>query len=137
MRLPKLFSKLLGLGSTAKPPDTIKWHSEEPEMRAAKATGQKTLALFFKTQNSPKPNQDHFLVKFELTPESNELIWAGDLKWEGEQLWGRLANNPVSEGYHALQLVRIDLGSIIDWQFYEDGVLQGDFTGRILRDRAP
>ena len=105
-------------------------------MCAAKAIAKKTLAQFFKMQISPKPNQGHFLVKFELTPDGNELIWAGDLKWEGDRLWGRLANDPISDGYYALQWVPIHLGSIVDWQFYEDGVLRGDFTGRVLRDEA-
>ncbi len=103
-------------------------------MLAAIKAAQDTLGRFFATQASPKSNQDYFLVKFRLTPDADqpELIWAGDLKWEGEQLWGTLANDPSDEGYVALQLVPIHLGSIVDWRYSEAGVIQGDFTRRVL-----
>ena len=103
-------------------------------MQAAIKMAQDTLGQFFAKQAAPKSNQDCFLVKFRLTPDADqpELIWAGDLKWEGAHLWGRLANDPVDDGYVALQLVPIHLGSIVDWRYSEGDVIQGDFTRRVL-----
>ena len=137
MWLTKIFSKRpKWRDSRQKTVDSklVDWDSEEPSMQVAIKVAQETLGQFFAKQASPKSDQDFFLVKFRLTPNADqpELIWAADLKWEGEQLWGRLANNPVDDGYAILQLVPIDLGSIVDWRYSEGEVIHGDFTRRVL-----
>ena len=140
MWLRKIFSKLPKPGDSrqeAIASKLVSWDSEERAMQAAIKMAQDTLGRFFATQASPKSNQDYFLVKFRLTPDAvePELIWAADLRWENDCLWGRLANNPIDSRYKALQLVAIDLGAIVDWRYTESGQIYGDFTRRVLHDK--
>jgi uncharacterized protein YegJ (DUF2314 family) len=114
--------------------DFVSWASDDKAMQAAKALARSSLPEFFEACFAPNADQHSFLVKFTLDPEAEqpELIWACDLEFRGNVLWGRLANNPINTRYNALQLVQIDLGLIVDWRYNDGDTMCGNFTTSVL-----
>jgi uncharacterized protein YegJ (DUF2314 family) len=116
------------------------YSTDDPEMNAAKAEGQRRLPEFFAALAAGRASDSDFMLKFDLNqnPDDPEYIWADSVRFTGDQISGRLANNPMNEAFAEGQMVPIRRSDIIDWGFFRDGVMQGNFTTRVqLIDMPP
>jgi uncharacterized protein YegJ (DUF2314 family) len=130
--------------------------SGDPQMAAARAQGRATLSTFLEHLNSPGPDESHFGVKFRLDrsqifgaprsataikadEEPAEYIWARSLKLtpNGSSVTGLIDGEPRSKGFYSGQPMTIPLGDIIDWGYSKGGVMQGNFTTKVLLSKLP
>ncbi|WP_407644605.1 DUF2314 domain-containing protein [Erythrobacter mangrovi] len=107
-------------------------------MLVAKAEARESLPTFWHAYHHPDPNDREFILKFNLTPESDaELIWATDIAVRGDRVFGRLGNQPLAPDFHQGQEVEIDPDQIVDWSYVKNGVAQGHFQTRVMMSYMP
>jgi uncharacterized protein YegJ (DUF2314 family) len=115
----------------------INYERGDPEMAAAYRDALRTLPLFVEALK--KGTAEQFHVKVPLAREGGrEIIWMGDVKIEGEEFVGRIANVPR----HQKEIVkgspyRLKQEDIIDWYFMRDGKMHGSFSTRVMLKRMP
>jgi uncharacterized protein YegJ (DUF2314 family) len=103
-------------------------------MNGAIAKARQTLPDFFARFARPQPGEVHFLLKFDLLPEPDkaEFIWAEIVSRSPGFTLVRLANAPADPRWKLGQQVSVRDSDVIDWGYYKDGVMQGQYTTRIL-----
>ena len=130
--------------------------SGDPKMAAARAQGRATIPTFLEHLKNPAPDESHFGVKFRLDrsqilgaarsgtvvkidEEPAEYIWARSIKLtsNGSTLTGLIDGDPRSRGFHSGQPVMISLDDVIDWGYSKGGVMQGNFTTKLLLSKLP
>ncbi|NML06927.1 DUF2314 domain-containing protein [Sphingomonas sp. G-3-2-10] len=105
----------------------------DPEMQAAIAKARAELPGFFARSAAPQSGDSYFLVKYNLTPQGTaEFIWAEVIAHKGDTTIARLINNPRAPGFAKGQQVTVRNADIIDWGYVKNGVMQGNYTTRIL-----
>ena len=111
---------------------------DDIELQDAEARARAGLAEFLHRFAAPQPGDSDFMVKVRLFggPEP-EQIWAEQLVRRDGQLFGSLANDPMTAGYKFGQSVPIDEANITDWGYRAKGTMQGHFSTRIFLDRMP
>jgi uncharacterized protein YegJ (DUF2314 family) len=106
-------------------------------MHEAINAARKSLEQFLKAFFAPKPNQRSFLLKVAFDEgEQREHIWLADLDFESSPPTGVVANEPGIRRVSFMQRVPFEAGMITDWMFYEDDILVGAFTTRVLNPSA-
>jgi uncharacterized protein YegJ (DUF2314 family) len=107
-------------------------------MNAAIAEGRRTLPAFYRRLAAPQPGDGEFMVKFDIDPSDEaEFVWAADLDRSTSPMTGRLINQPVNTSDRLGDRVAIAEASIIDWGYRTGGVVQGNFTNRVLLEHMP
>lgn len=91
--------------------------SEDPAMNAAIAQAQATLPEWLALLADPPAGSHNFAVKFPL--EGVEHIWVGGVHREGDVLVGTLSNVPYLPGWKQGQEVRVPLGDVSDWAYWD------------------
>lgn len=123
----------------------------DTKMAAARAEGQATLPDFIQHLNNPAPDEDHFGVKFRLDKtfvfgpfqnakfagpdeEADEFIWANNLHLaaDGKTVTGTINDEPRAKGFFKGEPVAIPAEEIVDWGYSKGGVMQGNFTTKVL-----
>jgi uncharacterized protein YegJ (DUF2314 family) len=67
-----------------------------------------------------------------------ELIWMGDVRVEGDEFTGRIANAPVHQRViREGSPHRVKQTEIVDWYFMRDGKMHGSYTTRVMLKRMP
>ena len=108
--------------------------ADDPEMDAAIAEAQRTLPEFLAVLADPPPGASELQIKFPLA--GWEHIGVDELEHRGDRIVGRLANNPVEEGYRRGDRVSVPLADVSDWAWRDaDGVMQGNRTTRVILAR--
>lgn len=108
-------------------------NSDDAAMNAAIAQGRRTLPDFFRRLAVPQPGDSEFSVKFDILPgDGVEYVWAVDLDRSTRPMTGILVNQPLYTNDRQGDRVAIPEGSIIDWGYRTGGVMQGNFTNRVL-----
>lgn len=107
---------------------------------AAQVEARKTLPVFWSKFDGKAPGLSEFRLKVGLpTPNGAvEHIWTDLVSRSGDEIVGRIANDPVN--LPKLKLgseVRIDPETISDWGYVKDEKLYGAYTMRALMDRMP
>jgi len=140
-----------------KPKDPITYvGAGDPDMERARAEGRATLPTFLEHLKNPAPDESHFLVKFRLDrkqvlggaqrgafagpdEEPDEFIWANRLNVtaEGSTVLGFIDDRPRAKGFHSGQPVAIPLDDVVDWGYSKGGVMQGNFTTKVLLAKLP
>lgn len=116
----------------------VNFQADDREMNAAKEEGRRTLPRFFNALANPAAGESDFYLKFDLTPDSDpEFIWADNIEIGGDTIRGTLANAPRAEGYKLGDRLIIDRDLIVDWGFVKDGVMQGNYTTRVVLKTLP
>jgi uncharacterized protein YegJ (DUF2314 family) len=77
------------------------------------------------------------MIKYDLLPEpgKTENIWVDVISWSPGAIIGRLANVPLDSRFKFGEKVNVADAEIVDWGYYHDDVMQGNFTTRILLPR--
>jgi len=128
----------------------------DPQIEAARAEARETLPTFLARLKNPTADESHFVVKFRLErsqvigfaqsapsapthPEPAEFIWARmvTLTPDSSSVTGLIDGDPRSKGFHNGQPVRIPLDDVVDWGYKKAGVVQGNFTTRVLLAKLP
>lgn len=105
----------------------------DPEMQSAIAKARAELPGFFVRSAAPQAGDSYFLIKYNLTPQgAAEFIWAEVISHKGDTTLARLINNPRAPGFVKGQQVTVRNADIIDWGYVKNGVMQGNYTTRIL-----
>lgn len=105
----------------------------DPEMQAAIAKARAELPGFFARSVTPGPGESYFLIKYNLAPQgAAEFIWAELISHKGETTIARLINNPRATGFVKGQQVTVRTADIIDWGYVRNGVMQGNYTTRVI-----
>jgi uncharacterized protein YegJ (DUF2314 family) len=112
--------------------------ANDPQMNAAIAQAKRELPVFFGHAGSPGPGEDHFLVKFDVLPEARvEYVWAEVISHANAQTLVKLANGSNDGRFKLGQQMRVNDGDVIDWGYRKGGVMQGNYTTRVLIARLP
>src|ERR1044072_3399034 len=136
MRTPILFAALAILAAplVAHAQDrTVNVQASDPAMNAAIAQAKRELPVFFGHVGTPGPGEEHFLIKYDVQPGAPvEFVWAEVISHANAQSVAKLVN-ASNDGRFALgQQVRINDAEIVDWGYRKDGVMQGNYTTRVL-----
>ncbi|HLH11412.1 MAG TPA: DUF2314 domain-containing protein [Methylovirgula sp.] len=130
----------------AQEPDTVKVPHMDPDMSAAFARAAAGLDAFLEKWRNPPPGAERFAVKIGLVDSSSppgyevvrpdsdtsdivEWFWVNDLRIDGADFSGRLANDP--EDLHNVSLgqtVHFKREDIGDWMYRQDGKIVGNAT---------
>jgi uncharacterized protein YegJ (DUF2314 family) len=111
--------------------------SGDPALQGAIAEGRRTLPGFFTHLANPAPGEHSFMVKYDLLPEPDkaEYIWADVISHTPGVTIARLANDPLDSRFKRGDKVTITDDEILDWGYFRDGVMQGNFTTRAMLPR--
>jgi len=118
-------------------PDPIVSYSDrDATMNAAIEEARRTLPHFFaEFDAAPADRRGDFSLKVGMPTEGGgaEHIWVSDLRREGGQLVGALANEPHwLPGMHRGSRVVIDPALISDWSIQAAEGLYGSYTTRVM-----
>lgn len=106
------------------------------QMLAAVSNAQVTVPQFLRVFTNPAPNQARFKIKrpFGTQTGSEEHLWINDLRFDGTNFHGRLDNDPTELlTWKRGDAVTVLTNELSDWLYYEDGLMVGGFTLRIMR----
>lgn len=108
----------------------------DPQMNAAIARAKAELPVFFGHVGAPGPGEDRFLIKYDVLPGAPvEYVWAEVISHANAQTVAKLVN-ASNDGRFAVGLqVRVNDAEIIDWGYFKDRVMQGNYTTRVLLAR--
>lgn len=110
----------------------------DAEMEAAIKKARATYPSFL--AKARKPREDAiYLVKIGLrTPDgSNEHIWVDELSFEGDRVFGKLANEPVNlPGRKLGSRVEVRLNILTDWVIMTEKEREGGFTIDVIERRS-
>ena len=106
----------------------------DPEMAAAQAKARATLAQFWKAYESPRADEEGFVLKVAIPVGGNggaEHIWFGDIQRHDGKITGVLDNVPRDVTWlRAGQRIEIAEDRISDWMFMRAGKIVGNQTMR-------
>lgn len=141
MRTPILLAALATIATplAARAQDrTVNVAASDPQMNAAIAQAKRELSVFFGHVGAPGPGENHFLIKYDVQPGTPvEFVWAEIISHANAQSVAKLVN-ASNDGHFALGLqVRVNDADVIDWGYRKDGVMQGNYTTRVLIGRIP
>ncbi len=131
---------LLGWTCAAAAQAVVHVPNNDPEMAAAQAKAQVTLAEFWRVFDQPGANEEGFAVKVAIPygANSSEHMWFNGIERSGGKLFGTLNNNPVHvTGLRRGQRIEIDGRQISDWMYLRSGKIVGNYTMRPLLKRLP
>jgi uncharacterized protein YegJ (DUF2314 family) len=112
--------------------------ASDSQMNAAIAQAKRELPVFFGHVGAPGPGETRFLVKFDVIPEAGvEFVWAEIISHANAQSVVKLANDSNDGRFKLGQQLRVNDADIVDWGYRKDGVMQGNYTTRVLIGRLP
>ena len=125
----------------------------DPEIAAARDEARATLPTFLARLQNPTSDESHFAVKFRLdpkqvlggapsgatSPQPAEFIWARDIRVvsNAPMVSGLIDGQPRTNGFRYGQPVMIALDDVVDWGYKKGGVVQGNFTTKVLLTKLP
>lgn len=119
-------------------PDGMAFDPDDPEKIAAEQEAKESLPLFWQAFKNPAEDECDFLVKYNLNPQlDHEFIWAYDLKWEDNRLFGKLDSEPLEPGYEPDRFYEINPDLIVDWTYFKGNEAQGHFITKVMLNRMP
>ncbi len=119
-------------------PDGMTFDLDDPEEIAAVQEAKRSLPLFWQAFKNPAEDEYDFLVKYNLNPPQDyEFIWAYDLKWEDNRLFGKLDSEPLEPGYEPDRFYEINPELIVDWAYFKGNEAQGHFITKVILSRMP
>lgn len=120
-------------------PEILSFDEDDSEMNAAMVQARESIGTFLQALQDSKPGRSNYSIKVGFRdPHGQEFMWLSEICYGDESLRGRVANTPQtvhSPRYGASVTVSKD--EIADWMFIENGVLQGGYTMRVMRNRLP
>jgi uncharacterized protein YegJ (DUF2314 family) len=124
-----------------KPDPTYDYSDSDAAMNGAIEDARESYPQFLATfRAAPTGSRGAFMVKVGLpTSEGGpEHIWVEDLRFEGQQLVGVLANEPADlPGLNLGSRVEINEAQISDWSIISAEGMYGNFTTRVMLPDLP
>lgn len=132
-------SRAQGLADQAERNETVQVAPDDPLMEAAKQKGRSTLAQFLALSRAPEPTMTKFAVKVGLkAPHGLEFVWVRPFEQQDSRYVGKLRNEPQSvKDLKAGDAIAFDEKDIVDWTYFDDGKMKGNFTACALLKRRP
>jgi uncharacterized protein YegJ (DUF2314 family) len=119
----------------------VAYHDADARMNAAIEQARALLPIFMdEFRAAPSASRGAFTIKVALPTSAGtrEHIWAGDLRFEGDQLVGSLVNEPLDLPGLALgSRVEINDADISDWSISTPDGTYGAYTSRVMIDDMP
>jgi uncharacterized protein YegJ (DUF2314 family) len=117
-------------------PDAVKVKGEDARLDEARRQARASLDQFTEALKAPHKTQTRFSLKAEFVEgKVHEYMWLKDVRPEGFDFTGTLANTPVQlKKLHHGQRVRVKSVAVTDWMFVDGGGLVGGYTIRTLAD---
>lgn len=112
--------------------EIITIQTDDPDLREAYALARSGLSTFLALARSPHPDMSDFAVKVGVST-AGEFFWLTPFKPRGDGFIGHVANTPrniVNLKYGDRLLFKRE--DIVDWKYYEGGVMKGYFTRCVL-----
>ncbi len=111
--------------------------SSDTEMSAAIQSARDSLRKFFEAFESPRPDQQKFLLKVRFEREGKiEHIWLADLDLRVIPFSGVVANEPRIPGLTFMERATFSISEVTDWMYFEGKSIVGGFTTKLLVSRA-
>lgn len=129
------------IGGQTAPDGVVFCETTDAEMNPAIAQARRWIPAFLADfRQSPAYNRQPYSLRlWHVTPfGGSEHIWVDNLRYEGAQLAGSLANQPVEfTGMSLGSRVVIDEAIISDWMMVRGGLAYGGSTMRVMPDKLP
>ncbi|WP_350293069.1 DUF2314 domain-containing protein [uncultured Croceitalea sp.] len=117
-------------------PDVFSVSESNNDMNEAMKMARSNLHLFIEALERDNPKHEYFAVKQKFSAlENDEHIWVGNIIIENEELSGVVNNVPVYTTKVKLgDTIKINKERISDWMYFDDGVVRGGYTIRVIRE---
>ena len=114
--------------------DIVGVKSIDTKMNMAIKNAQKTLPIFLKAFRKHDKAQYEFGVKVKITDKyGSEHFWTTDLKELKNGFSAKINNSPqVVQSVKYRELVNFTKLDITDWMFYDQDILQGGYTIKVM-----
>jgi len=122
-----------------KPDGTADVPIDDADMEDAIRQARARLAEFLALARNPRPTMHGFAVKVPIpTSSGNEYVWITPFEMRGDEVVGRLANQPHGTGrLKQGDRLKFKTSDIADWSYRLNGKRKGNFTGRAIAKRLP
>lgn len=119
------------------PDPIVEYDTADAAMNAARAAAQRSYGQFLADFRAATPHAraNNYMVKLGLDRSDGGLehIWVDTLRFEGDQLVGALANEPVDlPSMHVGSRVVVETERISDWSIVRAEGMYGNFTTRVM-----
>ena len=106
-------------------------------MNAAIETARSTVSTFVEALDHRGASRSNLSLKLGIRGKDEaEHFWLSDVEHSDGKFSGKIANTPEFVNTVKLgQKMSVSAKQISDWMFIENGVLRGNFTMRVMRDR--
>ncbi|MBX3436426.1 MAG: DUF2314 domain-containing protein [Planctomycetaceae bacterium] len=114
----------------------VEFADDDAEMNAAIADAKANVDLFVAYLEA-HPEDAMCLIKAPLDTGGHvEHIWIDNVRFDGQQFTGRLANAPHDlSRYKQGDVVTVPRADVSDWAFFENDAMQGGYTIRVMEKR--
>ena len=128
-----------GCFSGGEKPETLYSDYDKSKMDAAIAEGKATLDQFLTRLNSPQPGDGDFALKVRIEDSNGvEFFWVSDVKVTATGFEAKIANDPgLVKKVKVDQIYSFTRDEVADWMYFSNGVMQGNFTMRVILDSMP
>ena len=118
-------------------PNVYNVENDNAKMNEAIEKAKNSFQEFTTALESDNPDFDFFALKqkFETSDGGSEHIWIQDIQLIYSDFIGIVGNEPVYT--NAIELgdtITVDPSKITDWMYYENNLIVGGYTIRVLRD---
>jgi uncharacterized protein YegJ (DUF2314 family) len=119
--------------------EAVRIAPDDPLMEEAKRKGRATLTQFLGLVRAPEPTMAKFAVKVGLkAPHGLEFVWVRPFEQKDGRYVGALRNTPESlKPLKAGDTISFGEEDIVDWTYFDDGKMKGNFTACALLKRRP
>jgi uncharacterized protein YegJ (DUF2314 family) len=120
-------------------PETLVTDYSEAEMAAAIEQARATFGEFKARFHVPQPGDSDFGVKVRIEDAQGvEHFWLTDVIVDQEPYSGVIGNDPgIVSNVKLGQTYRFYEKDVSDWMYVSDGVMQGNYTARVLLKSMP
>jgi uncharacterized protein YegJ (DUF2314 family) len=112
---------------------------DDPQMAIAMRKARATLPEFLALARAAKPPTEGFSVKIGIRDGSGaEYFWIFPFEEKNGRVTGKINNTPRSTRKVKMgQAIEFTHGEIVDWLYFEDGKMKGNYTACALLKREP
>ena len=111
---------------------------DDADMRRGIAEAKANFGHFVARLRDPEPQDEGFGVKVAISHEGGtENLWLNEIRVDDSGVEGLIANDPVHVPHRLGDRWRCGFEDVVDWTFFCDGRMQGNFTLRAMLPRMP
>jgi uncharacterized protein YegJ (DUF2314 family) len=112
---------------------------DDPQMAAAMRKARATLPEFLALARAAKPPTEGFSVKVAIPDGSGaEYFWIFPFEEKDGRITGKINNTPRSTRKVKMgQTIEFKQSEIVDWLYFDDGKMKGNYTACALLKREP